>query len=224
MYFNEEQIWRCQVFDRTSSHHISLGIKFCKQRAECLLSSHKTTIQQIKQATPTNVSKQTTNMILRPRLASPKRYTLYSSKNKTAVSSSEMVLRPREAYRLRNSPVKKRRMHTKHTSSAKAFSRKPRELAFLTTPSLPDQTAIQNPTPQGAQTPQQQHGNNLALLDPLAMANSLHENDQTYIGDDEVFSFVFTKSCTFEEAADAHAIEVGIAEMKFNEYGKYASP
>ena len=55
-------------------------------------------------------------MILRPRLASRKSYAaLFSSSNKqvAAQSSSSMVLRPRDAYRSRSSPVVKRRVRNK---------------------------------------------------------------------------------------------------------------
>lgn len=148
-------------------------------------------------------------MILRPRFASPKRYSILSRGNKTTTMPSNMVLRPREAYRRRNSPAKKRRIRSKHVSSTKNVPKiTPREISFSPAVVATCGVVVQhnnndtthNATDRLPETPQQQN----LVISPImpALTETPHhdcdsDSDIAYISDEEVNSFPAMNNCDF---------------------------
>lgn len=107
-------------------------------------------------------------MILRPRFASPTRYSiLFGRRNNGSVPLSTMVLRPREAYRRSSSPVKKRRTRSpKHVSAADA-----KKIVVPSTPrdEIPCPTAKHTPQTASPETTRENNENVLVTTAPLIM-------------------------------------------------------
>ena len=135
-------------------------------------------------------------MILRPRFASPKRYSFFYSKSAT-ITTSSMLLRPREAYR--SSPVKKHRNRSKHVSIAKNIPRKQRETftEVLVSSSVVEQKSVQSPEEDCVynRTPTETLENPLQeekiVVDhhPASPTTSSHDTGIAYVSDDEIRSF-----------------------------------